>query len=50
MPITTELMMNYLMGATSIVILVLIYIGFSIYRLKRMIRKQIEYENSNQEN
>ncbi len=46
MAITTELMMNYVMGATAITIIVLIYIGFSVYRLKRMIKKQIEQENA----
>ena len=43
--VATEIFMNYLMGVTGITIIVLLYIGFSIYRMKRMIRKQIESEN-----
>ena len=47
MALTVEIMMNYLMGATAITIIVLLYIGFSVYRMKRWLKKQIEYENQN---
>jgi len=43
--VATEVFMNYLMGATGITIIVLLYIGFSIYRMKRWLKKQIDSEN-----
>ena len=43
---TDQMLINYLMGGTSIIVIVLLYIGFSVYRLKRMIKKQIESENA----
>lgn len=41
-----QAIMNYIMGATAIIVIVLLYIGFSIYRLKRYIKKQVESENA----
>ena len=40
--IIEQAMMNYIMGATAIIVVVLFYNAFSIYRLKRYIKKQVE--------
>ena len=43
----TEIMMNFIMGATAITLVVLIWLAYLIFKTKRTIEKQIEYETSN---
>jgi hypothetical protein len=43
--VATEIFMNYLMGVTGITIIVLLYIGFSVFRMKRWLKKQLAAEN-----
>lgn len=39
--------LSYIMGSTSIIVIVLLYIAYLSFRTKRMIQKQIQYENQN---
>jgi len=39
-----ETMIPYIYGAVSILIIVLLYIAYGIYKLKKMIKKEIESE------
>ena len=43
----TEIMMNFIMGATGITLVVLIWLAYLMMKTKRTLEKQIEYENSN---
>jgi heme/copper-type cytochrome/quinol oxidase subunit 2 len=41
-------MIVYLYGAVSIIIIVLLWIAYMVWKSKRMLRKAIDYEQSNQ--